>query len=104
MVSTMFNPESKAKGTRAEAEYNEFKYLTHMDLRVTPMDLRHSAITNRVIDWNDKTGIAKGKTFEDARMILCKLANSGGSNPSDDVVERYSYVFMKDHDQDEQEE
>ena len=58
--------------------------------------LRHSAITNRVKDYNDKVGVFKDLTHEAARIAISKWANSGGSR-GEDAVDRYSWVPMRDH-------
>ena len=35
-------------------QYDKTQFLCHFDLNLAPSDLRHSAITNRVLDWNEK--------------------------------------------------
>ena len=97
-VRTNYNPNPKGgKANKAPAQYHEMKWLTHITsfANGTPMGMRHSAITNRVKDYNDGVGVFKNHTYEAALKALCELANSG--NPTtDNVVQTYSYVEMLD--------
>lgn len=55
-------------------------------------------MTNRVIDYNAKRGIAKDLDYDKARKLLSALANSGSSHGSpEDVVDRYSWEPMINH-------
>ena len=49
----------------------------------------------QVIDFNNKRGVAKGKSYEDAVRLLSKLANSG-CTLQENAVTRYSWVPMVD--------
>ena len=49
----------------------------------------------QVVDFNNKRGVAKGKSCEEAVRLLSKLANSG-CTLQENAVTRYSWVPMVD--------
>lgn len=70
-------------GTKKPETYQPAMWMWHVGAdNLTPTFLRSSAVTNRVIGYNAKRGIAKDLDYDKARKLLSALANSGSSHGS----------------------
>jgi len=84
-------------GKPIPADYGDgFKAFWFFDLYITPMNLRHSFVTNQVILFNRGEGALKDLSPEDARTRLSQWCNSGVAGVGgEDAVDRYSYVALR---------
>lgn len=86
------------KGKTKPSAYDPMQWMWHVGAQnITPTYLRNSAVTNRVLDYNKKIGIARLLAYEDARALLSALGNSGQRGSSEDIVSRYSWEPMTNH-------